>query len=133
MANRTQYMRDYYIRTADERKDRAKKWKADNPERVRIYQNKRNRSEAGKAASMRARLRKYGLTLSDYETLLKSQNGCCAACGKDKNTQRDWHVDHCHATGKVRGLLCQRCNLAIGYAKDDPARLRAMAEYLERT
>jgi hypothetical protein len=79
--------------------------------------------------------RKYGITLEDYDRMLKEQGGVCAICRSDdvgNDRAARWHVDHCHNSNKVRGLLCHRCNMGIGYFKDDPARLRAAAEYLER-
>ena len=61
------------------------------------------------------RLAKYGITIEDYEKLLVSQNGVCAICSGEPDTR--WKilaVDHCHKTGKVRGLLCMTCNTMIG-------------------
>lgn len=81
-----------------------------------------------------ARLRReYGITLADYESLLAKQNGACAICGVENPAGRwdKWHVDHCHSTKKVRGILCSSCNHGIGQFKDDPALLRRAAEYLE--
>lgn len=72
----------------------------------------------------------YGITLADEARMLSSQGGLCASC---RDTLATHHVDHCHATGKVRGLLCAKCNKGLGLFLDDPARLRAAAEYLERT
>jgi predicted nucleic acid-binding Zn ribbon protein len=72
----------------------------------------------------------YGLTLEEYEARFEKQGGRCAIC-RERSDQR-LHVDHDHGTGAVRDLLCEGCNHAIGKAKEDPARLRAMAEYLER-
>jgi hypothetical protein len=76
----------------------------------------------------------YGLTLADYERMLKEQSGLCAICGCPAETQRHstLHVDHDHESGKVRGLLCNGCNRGIGYMDDRPEVLRAAAEYLER-
>jgi hypothetical protein len=84
--------------------------------------------------------RKYGISLEEYEALLASQDGVCAICKKE-NTQRDWrldrprrmHVDHCHQSGKVRGLLCVRCNNGIGFFRDHPALLTAAIAYLSRS
>ena len=80
------------------------------------------------------RIRQYKLSQEDYDAMLEVQGHACASCFSD-----DWggktgvpHVDHDHATGEVRGLLCSGCNHAIGHAKDDPTRLRQMADYLER-
>lgn len=61
----------------------------------------------------------HGMTRSDYDALLKVQKGRCAICGRtrdDEPGRRHLAVDHCHATGRVRGLLCGRCNLAVGSA-----------------
>ncbi len=72
---------------------------------------------------------KYGITLEIYEAMLKSQNGGCAICGKTDGKRL--HVDHDHATGKVRGLLCFKCNVSIGHFGDDIAVLRLAIRYLE--
>ena len=61
------------------------------------------------------RLRKYGITQEDFNTLFIKQKGCCAICGKHEtdNKQR-LAIDHCHNTGKIRGLLCIKCNIDLG-------------------
>lgn len=95
-------------------------------------------SEAGKLfrsrANRKAALKRHGLTVEQYDQMLTAQNGRCAVCRTDKPSDRPdirfMFIDHCHKTGKVRGLLCNRCNTAIGYAEDDPVRLEAMASYL---
>lgn len=75
----------------------------------------------------------YGLTPDQFAAMLADQDGRCAICGADSpGGKGGWHVDHCHDRGHVRGLLCNGCNLMLGHAQDDPARLRAAAEYLER-
>jgi hypothetical protein len=78
-------------------------------------------------ARWRAIERKYGLTRHAYELLYVAQKGCCAIC--DIRTDR-LKVDHDHATGGVRGLLCERCNLGLGDFFDDAATCRAAAAYL---
>ena len=74
-------------------------------------------------------IRKYGVTLGDYERMFAKQGGLCAICKRPQDKSFD--VDHCHATGRVRGLLCTNCNRMIGHANDDVARLKAAAAYLE--
>jgi hypothetical protein len=84
-------------------------------------------------------LANYGITLEQYEAMLLSQGGGCAICGAKSCVDRDprsgkprkLHVDHCHASGRVRGLLCSNCNKGIGLFADVPERLRAAAAYLE--
>lgn len=77
------------------------------------------------------RRRLYGISGEEFAALLASQNGRCAICGTDAPGGKGaFHVDHCHDTGRVRGLLCHHCNLMLGNAKDDPARLAAAIRYL---
>lgn len=79
-----------------------------------------------------------GLSLSDYQMLHDAQNGLCAACGQpESKAHRNGAilrlaVDHDHDTGRVRALLCSRCNYSLGFARDDPAVLRQLIDYLER-
>ncbi|MFF4220886.1 endonuclease VII domain-containing protein [Streptomyces nondiastaticus] len=76
----------------------------------------------------------YGMALEDFEALLVTQNYSCAICAVTFDPDvRDLApcVDHCHATGQVRGLLCHACNLGIGHFKDDVERLRSAIKYLQ--
>lgn len=83
-----------------------------------------NRWRRETGAGVRAEVkRKYGLSWDEYQALLATP---CDICGAEAVV-----VDHDHVTGKVRAGLCQHCNLAIGQARDNPAILRKMAEYLE--
>lgn len=74
-----------------------------------------------------ARLFKYGLTYEEYQTMLVEQNGECAICSKVLEKPC---IDHCHTTGKVRGLLCNSCNTGLGHFKDNPDSLEAAIRYL---
>ena len=69
----------------------------------------------------------YGITTSQYEQMYEEQRGECYICSSASKL----FVDHCHETGKVRGLLCHHCNLVLGHAKDNPHILRLAATYLE--
>lgn len=77
-------------------------------------------------------VRKYGVRLADYERMLAAQAGRCAICHTTEDTQHNgvFHVDHCHATHRVRGLLCRGCNHMLGAVKDDPAALVRAIVYL---
>lgn len=78
--------------------------------------------------------RHYGMTIADWNVMLEGQNSCCQICKThiDSCPHKQLMVDHCHATGKVRALLCDFCNTALGKFKDSPQLLREAADYLER-
>jgi hypothetical protein len=76
------------------------------------------------------RLRKYGVTREDYASMMDSQGGVCAICAEGCDLHGHLCVDHDHATGEVRGLLCHRCNAGLGYFKDDQALMRAAIGYV---
>jgi hypothetical protein len=80
-------------------------------------------------------LKKYGLTMDGYELLLRAQGGRCAICGKEPEAADKGclHVDHCHTTGVVRGLLCTSCNNGLGRFRDDPNVLARAIAYLTET
>lgn len=103
-------------------RDRAKRYRRENPEAARL--TVRN-------ATLR---KKYGIVVADYDRMLAAQGGVCKICLTSEwveTTGRAFHVDHCHQTGRIRGLLCQACNTSLGKFKDSPALLRAAAAYLE--
>lgn len=89
--------------------------------------------------SQRSLKRKYGITGAEYNSMLKAQGGVCAIChGPEKKIDhktrllRRLAVDHCHVTGKVRGLLCSRCNMTIGHIDESLELLRSMEMYMQR-
>jgi hypothetical protein len=91
------------------------------------------RSPLGAAARRRANLKRLGLTPITWEAMLAEQGHTCAACHATiPGSKNGWHTDHSHDTGVVRGILCQSCNLILGYAKDDPAKLLLLVQYLGR-
>lgn len=95
----------------------AKAWHQANPGRAYEYELQR----------------RYGITAERYGEMLAAQGGRCAICGSsDPGAGRSrLHVDHDHATGEVRGLTCNRCNLILGKAQDDAGLLREAANYLD--
>lgn len=80
--------------------------------------------------SAKGRYAKYGLTVEQYDAMVSAQSGRCLICNGEP--ARKLVVDHCHAGGQVRGLLCHGCNVGIGHLRDDPIRLIAAAAYLSR-
>ncbi|MDQ2650901.1 MAG: endonuclease VII domain-containing protein [Actinomycetota bacterium] len=114
--------------------ERARQWALNNPERVAAYRAEyRNRPERKRAMRDLYYRRTYGLTADQVDEMLERQSGGCAVCGVLPDTLGKLHLDHCHGTGAIRGLLCQSCNQAIGHLRDDPELLRKAAEYLERS
>ena len=74
--------------------------------------------------------RRYGLTVEDFQRMFQAQAGRCAIC-HDPFVKRP-HVDHCHSTGRVRGLLCRLCNVSLGGFRDNPKLLQRAIDYLAR-
>lgn len=73
----------------------------------------------------------YGITLEQYEVIVEIQNGKCAIC-KTLPANKRLSVDHNHVTGKVRGLLCLKCNSAVAFAKEDVSILEEMISYIKK-
>jgi hypothetical protein len=86
------------------------------------------------ANTRRGKLRKqYGITPEQYDDMLQAQGHRCAICRTDAPGGRGfWHVDHCHGTGRVRGILCHGCNTGLGNFRDNPVSLAYAIEYLKR-
>ncbi|TXH11588.1 MAG: hypothetical protein E6R04_01480 [Spirochaetes bacterium] len=98
----------------------------------RKYKSTKARIEARRKTQRISNLKtRYGLTLHEYELLLKEQDGKCAICGEVCSTGKRLAVDHDHKTGRVRGLLCRRCNRGVGHFDDDISRLERALTYLK--
>jgi hypothetical protein len=121
--------RRYRERHREERNERARELHAKNPEKRRASYRKWAMSHKTELRYT-TRFRRYKITREEIEKIATDQENKCAVCHREFD--RTPHVDHDHVSGKVRGLLCANCNLAIGSAGDSPDRLRAMAAYLDR-
>lgn len=73
-----------------------------------------------------------GFSQKDADTLLHKQGGVCPICGTDNPGKNGWHMDHCHVSGKVRGMLCSNCNRGLGHFKDSNDILYRAIKYLRR-
>lgn len=113
---RLAYQKEHYQLNAEEIKQYGKNWRKANLEYTKNYD----------------RLRKYGLTPEEFFALLDSQNHCCAICDKPLTKTLHTHVDHNHATGLVRGVLCHGCNTGIGLFKESILSLEKAIQYLQR-
>jgi hypothetical protein len=99
-------------------------------------QKARRTANPGRAAAStrKSKLKKsYGITPEEFDTMLEDQYGACSLCGSTSPGGRDkrFHVDHDHATGAVRSLLCSSCNVGLGHFRDNPALMRRAAAYVE--
>lgn len=110
---------------------RAKRWQQENAERVNAKQRaRRAMPEAKRRARAEHLMRKFGMTIEQYDAMLEAQGGGCFICGRPPREDISLHIDHDHSTGMVRGLLCFRCNNAIADFNEDPTVLRKAIRYL---
>lgn len=123
----------------DKEKDKARKreWYQNNKEYFKNYAQD-NKETIAKNYRLSHVKRKYNLDAEEYLQMLLDQNNKCLICKKaetNKTTNGDIRplsVDHCHKTGRVRGLLCNQCNAGLGNFKDNLESLRSAVEYLSR-
>lgn len=103
----------------------------------RNYRRAANAKPENKTHKLIYHLRRFGLTVDQYNTMLELQHGKCAICRSGQNLHGDrpirMAVDHCHNTGRVRGLLCNKCNTTLARLNDDVSLMRSFISYLEKT
>lgn len=112
-----------------------KRWRENNPEKIKeIYERYcRNNPEKIKKTYRKSHLKcLYDLSCEDWLKIWESQDGKCAICGKTFVKQSDAHVDHNHKTGKVRSLLCNKCNMGMGCFNDDSELTAKVTKYLNK-
>ena len=140
-------------RNYEEKKDvyaaRSKMWANANPERMSFlikknklentqrYSDYRRRyyldnMEASAVNARISKMKRFGITPDQYENMMARQGGVCAICGMENEAKNQFylHIDHCHKTGKVRGLLCGKCNAMLGMARDSVQNLKSAIQYL---
>lgn len=108
---------------------RAKKWRQENLEYAKVRARAYHDSNPDVAKNNKLK-RAYGITLAERDQMLAAQGGVCGICKTDSPGPRDWHTDHCHDTGRVRGILCHSCNTGIGGLKHNAAFLSNAIQYL---
>ena len=121
----------YYLKNKEALKKYRKEHYQENKdvyiERVREWA--KNNKEARKNNILKS---KYNITLDDYNKMFDEQTGCCFGCGKHQSEiEKPLCVDHCHETGLVRGLLCDKCNCALGFVNDRVDILENLTKYLK--
>jgi uncharacterized Zn finger protein (UPF0148 family) len=118
----------------ERRREYSKRWREANKETLKANQKEwraRTRERDREKRKAWALYQEYGMSLADFWALHTAQEGACAICQKRPTDPFTLHVDHCHETGKIRGLLCSPCNTGLGRFKDDPERLMKAARYLD--
>lgn len=123
--------RSWYSLNKEERKATCREWNKNNPDKMKAKSkkwNNRNRLKNREAFLKR----KFNMTLEDYDILLQKQDSKCKICKIDAlDLGKLLYVDHCHSTGKVRGLLCPTCNSGIGLLKESTEILESAIKYLK--
>ena len=144
--------RKHYLANREKHKAKTQAWQAANPDRAKQLQieyRERNKDklaekrkaiyEANKPAELlqrrHAKIRKYGITPDEFNEMLNAQGRVCAICGTDTPSKKcsTFRIDHCHQTGKVRGLLCMNCNSALGMFRDNIQSLQNAIAYLTKS
>jgi|SRR3972149_3232746 len=135
MRDRTEESKEYYIKN----KERINSSESHRLASRRYYQKNRIKiiarkkelpSQSPEAFRRRSLKKNYGLTVEEYDLLLVKQDNVCAICRKVCRTHSFLSIDHCHTTGKIRGLLCNDCNRGIGLLKDNVENIKRSLEYL---
>lgn len=125
MVEKRYWETDWHVENREKLKQQKRDW---------YYQNK---SRAQETQTKSYRLRTYGLSHEEYLEMLEEQNHVCAICHNPEEllnpsgTPRPLCVDHCHTTGNIRGLLCNRCNILLSRAKDNVSILQNAIQYLK--
>lgn len=115
------------------RREYHREWARRNQQKRAVYNREYlSRTGKGKVYARRKQLKLYGLDEQGYVDLLEAQGGRCGICGVDSPSPfANFSVDHCHDTGRVRGLLCNKCNRGLGFFQDSLELLGNAAAYLE--
>lgn len=108
------YNKRHYRQNAPKYRRLAHEWKSRNPDKVREYN-----------------ITRYGVSRDEVHRMKIAQHGLCKICGDPVRSGKRLVIDHDHTTGKVRGLLCHQCNIAIGHLSDSPDIALAAARYLQ--
>ena len=118
-----------------ERKEYNRRWRENNKERLKElrrswYEKNKDRPDYKENNYISGIKKRYGITIGEVTQLLSKQSNKCAICGNTFVIRKNTHIDHCHTTGKVRGILCEGCNIGLGVFKDDTSLLQKAINYL---
>ena len=122
-ARQKEYNKKYYANNKEKNNISCKEWYQNNKETLKVFR----------------RFNKYGISSAEYDNMLEEQDNKCKICLTSfaditlKNGRTSAHIDHCHTTNKIRGLLCNYCNSGLGFFKDNTETLANAIVYLEHT
>ena len=122
--------KEFYKNNPEYQRNKSKEWRDKNHEKVVKYRTKNKKKEHRNSIK-----RKYGVSIEWFDETLKNQNNKCAICKKEltwDDKQNTPHVDHCHDSGIVREILCNRCNSILGICKEQEDILYNALKYLEK-
>ena len=119
--------RDWQKKNREKERKRIRDWHRKNPEAAKKW--RKNNPEKFRESQLKS---KYGITLNDVNEMKIKQSNCCAICKEEFVKNKKINVDHCHKTGKVRGLLCHSCNTSLGKFKDSVEILNNAIKYLKK-
>ena len=129
---RSEYHTKYYQDNKDAYAERGKVRRESDRDGYRKYHREYHHNNKDKKRDAQLKY-EYGVSLVEYNTMFEQQGMCCAACKSDVNQGligKNFPLDHCHSTGKVRGVLCTNCNKALGLLADNPERVLNLYKYL---
>lgn len=105
-------------------KAKSKKYRENRDPETRLKQTRNSRCKYIR--------RKFGITLEEYENMVLDRKGCCDICQSQSKGRGNLHIDHCHQTGKLRGLLCMNCNVVLGLVYDKSEILNSAINYINK-
>ena len=114
------YHQLYYLKNREKVIARSKKWAEENKER---------KQQIVRSSHIK---RKYGITLEQEQEIKNAQNNQCPICKSGLGEGHKTHIDHCHTTGRVRGILCHACNVLLGHARESVDILQSAQAYLKK-
>lgn len=115
-------------------RQKLKAWQSANPDKVAVIRAREKSSEVRRLTNLRARAAGLGLDVEAVVAYYEAHDGRCEICGNPpRKGGRDLNMDHDHATGAFRGMLCDNCNAGLGRFKDDPVRMESAISYLKRS
>lgn len=130
--NKTTYKKEWYEKNKElilkKRKDKYWANREEHSKKTKEYRSKNRHLERN-----RRLIKKYGISIEDFDKMYNSQNGKCATCNKlcPNNSRNGLYVDHNHSNGKLRSLLCSNCNRVLGLIAENKTTLENMIKYLE--